>query len=112
MKASKKKTITVIVFAILSALLWATMFACITEQPDMKTWIRVIFIVSSTLLFIYSIVVALLVEFHAGPYKCKKCGHIHHVDFVEFFLSPHFGFTKLVKCERCKKDTWHTKEFK
>lgn len=112
MKASKKKAIATIVVMIVSALLWAFMFAAITEQPDMKIWVRVLFILSSTFLFVYSVVVAAITEFHAGPYKCKNCGHIHHINGAEFMLSPHFGFTKLVKCDKCKKDTWHTKEFK
>ena len=44
--------------------------------------------------------------------RCKKCGHIHHINGAEYILSVHFGFSRYVTCEKCRKDTWHTKEFK
>ena len=54
----------------------------------------------------------LKIEQVAGYYECKECGHKRVPTYKETFVAHHIGRTRRLKCETCKKRTWHKKVIK
>ena len=91
-------------FAIIILLLSILIFLLITNEL-----ISVIFAVAG---FIPLVVVApflIKIEQIAGYYKCNNCTHTFTPTYKQVFLSPHFGWTRYMKCPKCNKKSWKKK---
>jgi len=49
---------------------------------------------------------SLKLEISVGAYKCKNCGHEIVPTYFEALWAMHKGFTRYLKCPKCKKRTW------
>lgn len=60
--------------------------------------------------FAICVVVSSTLEYVAGYYKCKKCGHTHFPESeTEVVTSMHIGWSRYIKCPNCNKRSWHKK---
>lgn len=54
--------------------------------------------------------IAAELEYLAGYYKCKKCGHVHFPESSgNVIFAPHIGWSRYIRCPNCNKKSWHKK---
>ena len=51
----------------------------------------------------------LRIEQKAGYYECKNCGHRYVPTYASVFAAMHINRTRLMRCPKCKKISWHKK---
>ena len=48
-------------------------------------------------------------EREAGYYECPTCGHRYVPETLPFWMAPHMGRTRYLKCPQCGKKGWQKK---
>ena len=79
---------------------------------EMKTYLRVIIIVGSVIIFFIAMFYALLIEQKAGYYECKNCHHKYVPTYKSVFFAPHMGRSRYMKCPKCNTKSYHKKVLK
>lgn len=96
-------TVTVVMYLLL---------VMITSIVEMQDWIRILIIVSSTILLLIVCFTLLRIEQTAGYYECAKCHHKHVPTYPNVLWAMHIGRTRYMKCPECKKCNWQRKVIK
>ena len=87
----------------LSSVLGAAFVEC-------SDWVKAVFIVSGTTIFVTGISFALKIEQKVGYYKCSKCEHTYVPEkYLKVFFSPHMGKTRYMGCPECGEKSWQKK---
>lgn len=70
---------------------------------------QLIVIITSTIIFMIAIFIALKLEVDAGYYECKNCHHKFVPTYKEVLWAMHMGTTRYLKCPKCGKKSWSKK---
>lgn len=68
---------------------------------DIETYLRIIIIVSSFILFIIGIFGLCLLDSQIGYYECPTCKHRFVPSFFHFVIAPHTILKRRLKCPNC-----------
>ena len=92
-------TATVVLFALIG----------IAAFVQMKSWLRVAFIVVGFILFLAGCFYAGRIEQVAGYYACSECGYRYVPTYKAVNFAPHMGRTRYMRCPQCGKKSWQKK---
>ena len=92
-------TATVVLFALIG----------IAAIVQMKSWLRVAFIVVGFILFLAGCFYAVRIEQVAGYYACNECGYRYVPTYKAVNFAPHMGRTRYMRCPQCEKKSWQKK---
>ena len=84
----------------------------VTSYVEMETYLRVIIIVGSVIIFLIAMFYALKIEQVAGYYECKNCGHKYVPEYWTVFFAPHMGRSRYMRCPKCNTKCYHKKVIK
>lgn len=63
----------------------------------------VLLVVLSSITFIIALAAAILLDYGAGVYECKKCGHKFKPTLRAYVFGAHTLTTRYLKCPHCGK---------
>ena len=81
----------------------------IASYIEMQPWIRILLIVSGSIIFAVGVGNAIKIEQIAGYYECPKCNHKYIPTYQSVFWAQHLGRTRKMKCPKCGKKSWNKK---
>ena len=84
----------------------------VASYVEMKTYLRVIIIAGSVIIFLIAMFYALKIEQVAGYYECKNCGHKYVPEYWTVFFAPHMGRSRYMRCPQCNTKCYHKKVIK
>ena len=84
----------------------------VASYVEMKTYLRVIVIAGSVIIFLIAMFYALKIEQVAGYYECKNCGHKYVPEYWTVFFAPHMGRSRYMRCPKCNTKCYHKKVIK
>ena len=84
----------------------------VSSYVEMKTYLRVIVIAGSVIIFLIAMFYALKIEQVAGYYECKNCGHKYVPEYWTVFFAPHMGRSIYMRCPKCNTKCYHKKVIK
>ena len=79
---------------------------------EMKTYLKVIIMVSGVIVFLIAMFYALKIEQVAGYYECRNCGHKYVPGYWTCFFAPHIGRSRYMRCPKCNTKSYHKKVLK
>ena len=79
---------------------------------EMKTYLKVIIMVSGVVVFLIAMFYALKIEQVAGYYECRNCGHKYVPGYWTCFFAPHIGRSRYMRCPECNTKSYHKKVLK
>ena len=63
----------------------------------------VLLVVLSSITFIIALAAAMLLDYGAGEYECKKCGQKFKPTFMAYVWGAHTITRRYLKCPHCKE---------
>ena len=81
----------------------------VAAYVPMKTWLRVVIMVSAFAMFLTACFFAVRIEQVAGYYECKHCKHKYVPTYKQVVSAMHYGRTRYMKCPKCKKFSYQKK---
>lgn len=84
----------------------------VASYIEMASWIRILLIVSASIIFAFGTSNAVKIEQIAGYYQCDACGHKYVPTYKSVFWARHMGRTRRLKCPKCGKKSWNKKVLK
>lgn len=66
----------------------------------------VLLVVLSSITFIIALAAAMLLDYGAGEYECKKCGQKFKPTFRAYVWGAHTLTTRYLKCPHCEKKSF------
>lgn len=102
---------TEVVTGIVSTILLFS-FILTASFVNMATWLRIVIISASFVLFLVICFLLIRIEQVAGYYECKHCKHKYKPTYLQVNLAPHMGRTRHMKCPNCGKKSWQKKVIK
>ena len=84
----------------------------VSSYVEMRTYLRIIVIAGSVIVFLIAMFYALKIEQVAGYYECKNCGHKYVPEYWTVFFAPHMGRSRYMKCPKCNTRSYHKKVLK
>lgn len=66
----------------------------------------VLLVVLSSITFIIALAAAILLDYGAGEYECKKCGHKFKPTLGAYVLGAHTITRRYLKCPHCKEKSF------
>lgn len=76
---------------------------------EMDNWLRLLLIISGSVIFAFGIGNAIKIEQIAGYYECSNCHHKYVPTYKSVFFARHIGRTRKMVCPKCNKKCWHDK---
>ena len=76
---------------------------------EMESWLRILIIIVSSIIFIVGVCNAIKIEQTAGYYECNKCHHKYIPTYNSVFFAMHRGRSRYMKCPKCNKRSWNNK---
>lgn len=84
----------------------------VSAYVEMKTYLKVIIMVSGIIVFFIAMFYALKIEQVAGYYECRNCGHKYVPGYWTCFFAPHIGRSRYMRCPKCNTKSYHKKVLK
>lgn len=81
----------------------------IASFVEMKTWLRVMLIITGFIPFVIMIPLVIRIEQIAGYYECQKCHDKHVPSYSSVLWSMHVNRTRYMKCQKCGEKSWQKK---
>jgi len=75
----------------------------------MDNWLRLLLIISGSVIFAFGIGNAVKIEQIAGYYECSNCHYKYVPTYKSVFFARHIGRTRKMVCPKCNKKCWHEK---
>ena len=75
----------------------------------MEEWLAAVIILTGIIPFLIATPFMLKIEQIAGYYECKNCGNKYVPKYKSVFISRHIGRTRIMRCPKCNKKSWHKK---
>ena len=66
----------------------------------------ILLVVLSGITFIIALIAAILLDYSAGDYECKKCGQRFKPTLGAYILGAHTLTTRYLKCPHCKEKSF------
>jgi len=111
----KKVFWLIVTICLLSVVLYVivmAMCAYAIEELNIIT-VPVTLIILSTIAILIICFVCLYIEYKIfGYHICPRCQHEHAPTFNQLCWTPHFGWTRYMRCPKCGKWSWQKKSFK
>lgn len=63
----------------------------------------VLLVVLSSITFIISLIAAILLDYGAGEYECKRCGHKFRPTLTAYILGAHTLTKRYLRCPHCNE---------
>jgi len=76
---------------------------------EMDNWLRLLLIISGSVIFAFGIGNAVKIEQIAGYYECSNCHYKYVPTYKSVFFARHIGRTRKMVCPKCNKKCWHEK---
>ncbi len=104
-KTNRNKIIlsALICIACISVLLVCTLLAGFLE---IKIWLRILLIVYGTLMAIFGLIVAVILDRNAGYYECKYCKTKFVPSYKSYIAGAHTLTKRYLKCPQCGKKSY------
>ena len=99
-----KIIISILGVVISTAMLVAS--AVLAENEVISLLFAVVLIAISMLLVFAAISFAAKVDYEAGVYECRKCGHVFKPTFKAYIWGAHTLSTRCLKCPKCEEKSW------
>ena len=77
---------------------------------EMEEWLQITLILAGLAPLIVVTPFMLKIEQKAGYYKCAKCGNVYVPTYISVFFAMHVNRTRFMKCPKCGKWSWNTKQ--
>ena len=81
----------------------------VASYIEMETWLRILLIVTGSIIFALGAGNAIKIEQTAGYYECNKCHHRYVPKYSSVFWAMHMGRTRYMKCPKCNERSWNKK---
>lgn len=81
----------------------------IASYVEMESWLRILIIIVSSIIFIVGVCNAIKIEQTVGYYECNKCHHKYIPTYNSVFFAMHRGRSRYMKCPKCNKRSWNNK---
>lgn len=66
----------------------------------------VLLVILSSITFVIALAAAILLDYGAGEYECKKCGHKFKPTLGAYIRGAHTLTTRYLKCPHCGKKSY------
>ena len=66
----------------------------------------IVLVVLSSITFIIALIAAILMDFDAGDYECKKCGQRFKPTLLAYVWGAHTLTKRYLKCPHCKEKSF------
>ena len=66
----------------------------------------IVLVVLSSITFIIALIAAIMLDYSAGDYECKKCGHRFKPTLSAYVWGAHTLTTRYLKCPHCGKKSF------
>lgn len=76
---------------------------------EMDMFIKIVFIVLGSGVFVFGIANCIKIEQIAGLYECEYCHYKYIPSYYHVLFSNHLGRMRKMKCPNCGKKSWHKK---
>ncbi len=76
---------------------------------EMPSIVRILLIVSGSIIFGVGVTNAIKIEQTAGYYECDKCHYKYIPSYNNVLFSMHYGRTRYMRCPKCNKKSWQKK---
>lgn len=103
---NKKKLILSAVICFITVLSSCILVMVSGLSTEFTTLTRIGLIVSAVVIIICGIACAVALEFDAGKYECRKCGHKFVPTVTEYVNAAHTITRRHLKCPNCGKKSW------
>lgn len=84
----------------------------VASYVEMETWLRILLIVTGSIIFAFGVGNAIKIEQIAGYYECSNCHHKYIPTYKNVFWAQHIGRTRKMKCPNCNQKSWNKKVIK
>lgn len=81
----------------------------VASYVEMSLWLRILLIVTGSIIFAFGVGKAVKIEQIAGYYECQNCNHKYIPTYQSVLWAMHLGRTRKMKCPKCGKKTWQKK---
>ena len=81
----------------------------VASYIEIESWMRILLIVSGSVIFAFGVGNAIKIEQTAGYYECSECNHKYVPTYQSVFWAMHIGRTRYMKCPKCGKKSWNKK---
>ena len=81
----------------------------VASYIEIESWMRILLIVSGSIIFAFGVGNAIKIEQTAGYYECSECNHKYVPTYQSVFWAMHIGRTRYMKCPKCGKKSWNKK---
>lgn len=78
----------------------------LAEEAIIEASLAVALTIISVVLVIVATYYLAKVDYEAGIYECRNCGHAFKPTFKAYILGAHTLTTRCLKCPNCGKSTW------
>ena len=103
--SNKRNLISSVIGVVLSTgLLIAS--AILTEEKIINSETSIVLTAVSVILVLIAVSYACKVDYEAGVYECRKCGHIFKPTFKAYVWGAHTLTTRCLKCPKCEEKSW------
>lgn len=82
------------------------LMAPFVDIPDI---VRIIIIISATIMVFFVCLLAIRIEQVAGYYECPNCHYKYIPSYKNVLMATHVGRTRKMTCPKCKNKSWHKK---
>lgn len=82
------------------------LMASFIDIPDI---LRILIIVSATIIVFLVCLLAIRIEQVAGYYECPNCNYKYIPSYKSVLMASHVGRTRKMVCPKCKNKSWHKK---
>lgn len=99
-----KFKITLSFFIVLVGLFLLVESILLTEIMNIES--ALVLIVFAAVIFILSIIIAVIIDYSAGSYECKKCDHTFKPTLKAYIMGAHTLKTRYLKCPECGRKSF------
>lgn len=74
--------------------------------PYLPNALGLMLIITAAATFLFSITLAVALDYTSGNYECRECGHRFVPKFGAYIWAIHTATTRRLKCPKCGKKTF------
>ena len=104
-----KKLLRAETFMTLVTIVFYVALVLMTSFIDIPDILRILIIVSATIIVFLVCLLAIRIEQVAGYYECPNCNYKYIPSYKSVLMASHVGRTRKMVCPKCKNKSWHKK---
>ena len=105
-KVNNKRKIILSIICVVISITLLVIISILTEEKIITPAIAITLTAVSTVLVLIAVFYAAKVDYEAGVYECRKCGHTFKPTFKSYVWGAHTLTTRCLKCPKCEGKSW------